>query len=91
MRLGHLNQVAIQQLTTRATGLKIGLLGPKQFQCVVTLVCVAPNISRLPIVMCSGLAFSILEYVWADLKGSAMFMGSDTLLMRRPAILRCIP
>ena len=68
MRLGHLNQAAIQQLTTRATGITIGPSRPQ----TVSMKCD----SCLRGAQHKQISYSrrkrankVLEHIWADLKG----------------------
>ena len=72
MRLGHLNQAAIQSLTTRATGLRIGpaRLPTISIQCDACLKGAQhKHISYIRSGTNRSKELSVLEHVWADLKG----------------------
>lgn len=68
MRLGHLNQVAIQLLTNNATGLNIGPARPQTLS-MRCESCLRGAQHRNISYHCGNKATRRLEHVWADLKG----------------------
>ena len=68
MRLGHLNQAAIQQLTSRATGITIGPSRPQTISMKCDS-CLRGSQHKQISYTRSDRAIKILEHIWADLKG----------------------
>ena len=68
LRLGHLNQAAIQQLTSRATGLHIGPPKPQTLS-MNCESCLRGSQHKLISHARGNTATCKLEHVWADIKG----------------------
>lgn len=68
LRLGHLHQAAIQQLTSRATGLHIGPPKPQTLS-MNCESCLRGSQHRTISHVRSKLASCKLEHIWADIKG----------------------
>ena len=70
-RLGHLNQAAIQQLTTRAIGLHIGPARPQTISMKYDLCLREAQYKQISYIR-SDKPIRILEHIWADLKGALL-------------------
>ena len=70
MRLGHLNQASIQQLTTKATGLVIGPSRPQTVSMKCDSCLRGAQHKQLSYSRSAHThAIGLLEHIWADLKG----------------------